>query len=1229
MALPIPNLDDRSFEDLINEAKSLIPIYNKDWTNHNPSDPGITLLELFAWLCEMVIYRIDQIPEESYRRFLKLIGIDYLFCWDLIPGSDTGKLIDFLVQSYSFTWASRAEIEKSLDGKTMTISKDNNLIRLELLEEQNQVVMAYGVGNTYEFPIKKEVEYLFDWDKIPGKENYRLIEFLGQNYAMNWVKTAKIKKSEDKKTIGIMDELNTITLQLDTESSPRVTMNLDVGNRARVVIQKEPEPAFIWNNISTGENAGADYTRLITLLTQKFGVTWTNQPRIEKSPNGKTIIVWVGSNPILLKLNDESDRVIVNFIVDGLYQFTVEQDLRAVFDWNMDFTQEEVRCEVQRHIVRYLVRNYGLYWLRNAPPFEINKDNNLITFMVDSHKISLKRKDSNSLTSITFNAGNTFEFPLIGDTEYLFDWDQVPGKDTDKVRGFLTQNYNSMDWVKSADVKKIDECIMIVDGQKSIIIQRNGAAFNGGNMFKFPLSGTTGEVFDWDQVPGNDTDTVREYLIQNYDTEWLKSASVNKLNECIMFADGQKSIIIQRNGAAFNAGNIFEFPLSGTAAEVFDWDQVPGNDTDKLRGYLIQNYDGMEWINSASVNKLDECIMIADARKSIIIQRNGDVFNAGNIFKFSLSEKMAEVFDWAQVPGDDTDTLREYLIQTYDTDWVKAASVYKLEECIMIADDQKSIIMQRNAEGNQAMLFINTGYIYKFWIKKRLGNLFHKPLFGRDGYLFAWDQVPGIDTDKLLQFLSQNYNTTWVENGSDVKSDGQNIEITEISNDPSIIIVNPHRIIMSIANNDEVTLTLDTVNIGKLWIKKQLVYAFDLDQITLEDRNSLLDFLYQNYGLPWLLLPETQVIFNYEKKTIVVSRNQETYLLGGDTIALRFEDDGDLATILFNTGNQYQFDLIRETSHFHVFQDVKRDIRRGLKSISQRYRAITAEDFEFLARECMDGLRQGLGAQGRAICINNRDLEYASPNLEKPGHVSVIVIPKLNGADFIWETVTNDSNEELVQFLQKITAADWLKDVVEIYKEQTVYGELMTVTNGQSQIALELDRDLNKIRLILSPHSAYEIPVKVKNRQTWVYGYCAYEGKPTELLKQQVLKYLEPRRLITTRVHVVAPNYREMTLEVHLVLVKNINEEKTLSEVSAAIYQYFDPLTGGPEVKGWPLGRWLYRSEIYHLIEKFPGIDHVTEVLINSDSEQPEYEIEVDQLISLELIMKVEKRYHG
>src|SRR6266545_5858458 len=42
--------------------------------NHNPSDPGITLVELFAWLTEMLIYRVNRLPEENTRAFLRLLN---------------------------------------------------------------------------------------------------------------------------------------------------------------------------------------------------------------------------------------------------------------------------------------------------------------------------------------------------------------------------------------------------------------------------------------------------------------------------------------------------------------------------------------------------------------------------------------------------------------------------------------------------------------------------------------------------------------------------------------------------------------------------------------------------------------------------------------------------------------------------------------------------------------------------------------------------------------------------------------------------------------------------------------------------------------------------------------------------------------------------------------------------------------------------------------------------
>jgi hypothetical protein len=74
MSLRLPDLDDRTYEDLLAEARALIPGLYPDWTNHNPTDPGITLIELFAWLTEMLIYRTNRLPKENVITFLRLLN---------------------------------------------------------------------------------------------------------------------------------------------------------------------------------------------------------------------------------------------------------------------------------------------------------------------------------------------------------------------------------------------------------------------------------------------------------------------------------------------------------------------------------------------------------------------------------------------------------------------------------------------------------------------------------------------------------------------------------------------------------------------------------------------------------------------------------------------------------------------------------------------------------------------------------------------------------------------------------------------------------------------------------------------------------------------------------------------------------------------------------------------------------------------------------------------------
>ena len=95
MTIPTPDLDDRTFQNIVDEAKRLIPKYCPAWTNHNLADPGIALIELFAWMTEMTIFRLNQVPDRLYAKFLDLIGID------LFPASPASAELTFWLSAPS------------------------------------------------------------------------------------------------------------------------------------------------------------------------------------------------------------------------------------------------------------------------------------------------------------------------------------------------------------------------------------------------------------------------------------------------------------------------------------------------------------------------------------------------------------------------------------------------------------------------------------------------------------------------------------------------------------------------------------------------------------------------------------------------------------------------------------------------------------------------------------------------------------------------------------------------------------------------------------------------------------------------------------------------------------------------------------------------------------------------------------------------------------------------
>jgi predicted phage baseplate assembly protein len=75
MSLPAPHLDDRTFQNLVDEAKRMVQQRCPEWTDHNVSDPGVTLIETFAYMVDQLLWRLNRVPEKTYIKFLELIGL--------------------------------------------------------------------------------------------------------------------------------------------------------------------------------------------------------------------------------------------------------------------------------------------------------------------------------------------------------------------------------------------------------------------------------------------------------------------------------------------------------------------------------------------------------------------------------------------------------------------------------------------------------------------------------------------------------------------------------------------------------------------------------------------------------------------------------------------------------------------------------------------------------------------------------------------------------------------------------------------------------------------------------------------------------------------------------------------------------------------------------------------------------------------------------------------------
>ncbi len=120
---------------------------------------------------------------------------------------------------------------------------------------------------------------------------------------------------------------------------------------------------------------------------------------------------------------------------------------------------------------------------------------------------------------------------------------------------------------------------------------------------------------------------------------------------------------------------------------------------------------------------------------------------------------------------------------------------------------------------------------------------------------------------------------------------------------------------------------------------------------------------------------------------------------------------------------------------------------------------------------------------------------------------------------------------------------------------------------------------------------------------------------------------LAARRLVTSQHHVEGPVYTNVSISLKVVRRSSATSQpRVASEIEQALTRFFDPLHGGPDGTGWPLGRSVYASEVYQVVEGVAAVDHVKDLVLSpvKTKEQKDVTIRSRSLVTFDVHVEVE-----
>lgn len=263
MGLETPRLDDRSFDDIVAEALARIPLYTPEWTDHNLSDPGVTMIELFAWMTDIVLYRLNRVPDKHYVKFMELIGMRLQ---EAEPARVKQTFWLSAPQAYPITLPNGTEVStvRTETEEAIIFSTDGAMeIKVPKL---SQVMTSFGAEDGRSFNVHNGANVQNGLEKIP-------------------VFASKPPANNDALYLGFEEDLSNHILGIEIEVDTAEGAGIDPNH-----------PPYVWEVMAAGtdqawEIVDVDYDS--TLGLNIGGVIRLHLPQLRRAARHDRLAYWV------------------------------------------------------------------------------------------------------------------------------------------------------------------------------------------------------------------------------------------------------------------------------------------------------------------------------------------------------------------------------------------------------------------------------------------------------------------------------------------------------------------------------------------------------------------------------------------------------------------------------------------------------------------------------------------------------------------------------------------------------------------------------------------------------------------------------------------------------------------------------------------------------------------------------------------------------------------------